>query len=374
MAARHDYYEVLGVERSASQQEIKKAYRERARQHHPDVSDAPDAEARFKDVNEAYQVLSDPQKRQAYDRFGHAGLEGGRAGFDFGGFRDPFEIFEEFFGQGFGFSTGRRQGPRRGADLRYDLRLSFEEAVFGCEKDIEVTRYETCPECDGSGAEPGSAPTRCSSCNGSGQVRQVQRSILGSFVSVTDCPTCQGRGTVIAEPCHRCSSDKHVRVTRELSVSIPPGVDTGTRIRLAGEGEAGTNSGPRGNLYIVVDVEPHSVFRRRNDDILVEVEINVAQAALGAKIQVPTLEGEESITIEPGTQSDTVLRLRNKGVSHVKRNGRGDQLVLLRVAIPKALNRDQKKLLRELGDTLEPEKVVEEKRGFVDEVREFLGL
>ena len=374
MAARLDYYEVLGVDRSASQQEIKKAYRERARLHHPDVSDAPDAEARFKDINEAYQVLSDPQKRQAYDRFGHAGLEGGRAGFDFGGFRDPFEIFEEFFGQGFGFSTGRRRGPRRGADLRYDLRLSFEEAVFGCEKDIEVTRYETCPECDGSGAEPGTAPTRCASCNGSGQVRQVQRSILGSFVSVTDCPTCQGRGTVIAEPCQRCSGDKHVRVTRELSVSIPPGVDTGTRIRLAGEGEAGTNSGPRGNLYIIVDVEPHSVFRRRNDDILVEVEINVAQAALGAKIQVPTLEGEEPITIEPGTQSDTVLRLRNKGVSHVKRNGRGDQLVLLRVAIPKGLNRDQKKLLRELGDTLEPEKVVEEKRGFVDEVREFLGL
>ncbi|MGD2176686.1 MAG: molecular chaperone DnaJ [Anaerolineae bacterium] len=374
MAARLDYYEVLGVDRSASQQEIRTAYREMARAYHPDVSDAPDAEARFKEINEAYQVLSDPEKRHTYDRFGHAGLEGGRAGFDFGGFRDPFEIFEEFFGRGFGFSTGRRRGPRRGADLRYDLHLSFEEAVFGCEKDIEVARHEICPECGGSGAEAGTSPTRCSNCSGSGQLRQVQRSILGSFVSVTDCPVCQGRGTVISEPCHRCDGEKQVRVTRELSVSIPPGVDNGTRIRLAGEGEAGTGGGPRGNLYIVVEVDPHPIFRRRNDDILVEVEINVAQAALGAEIEIPTLEGEESITIDPGTQNDKVLRLRNKGVPHLKRNGRGDELVLLRVAIPKGLTREQKELFRELGDTLEPEKVVEEKRGFMDEVREFLGL
>ncbi|MGD8966175.1 MAG: molecular chaperone DnaJ [Anaerolineae bacterium] len=374
MATRLDYYEVLGVDRSASQPEIKKAYRKMARDYHPDVSDAPDAEARFKEINEAYQVLSDPEKRQAYDRFGHAGLEGGRAGFDFGGFRDPFEIFEEFFGQGFGFPTGRRRGPRRGADLRYDLHLTFEEAVSGCEKDIQVTRHEMCPECGGSGAEPGTSPTRCSNCSGSGQVRQVQRSILGSFVSVTDCPVCHGRGTVISEPCLRCNGEKQVRVTRELSVSIPPGVDNGTRIRLAGEGEAGTGGGPRGNLYIIAEVDSHPIFRRRNDDILVEVEINVAQAALGAEIEIPTLEGEEPITIEPGTQNDTVLRLRNKGVPHVKRKGRGDQLVLLRVAIPKALTREQKQLFRQLGDTLGPEEVVEEKRGFMDEVREFLGM
>jgi molecular chaperone DnaJ len=374
MAAKLDYYEVLGVDRSASQQEIKKAYREMARAYHPDVSDATDAEARFKEINEAYQVLSDPEKRRVYDRFGHAGLEGGRGGFDFGGFRDPFDIFEEFFGPGFGFSSGRRRGPRRGADLRYDLHLTFEEAVFGCEKDIKIMRHEVCPECGGTGAEPGTSPTRCSNCNGSGQVRQVQRSILGSFVSVTDCPVCQGRGTVISKPCQRCEGDKQVRVTRELSVSIPPGVDNGTRIRLAGEGEAGTDGGPRGNLYVVLEVESHPVFHRRKDDILVEVEINVAQAALGAEIEIPTLEGQETITIEPGTQNDTVLRLRNKGVPHVKRNGRGDQLVLLRVAIPKGLTREQKQILRELSNTLEPEKVVEEKRGFMDEVREFLGL
>ncbi|MGD8244439.1 MAG: molecular chaperone DnaJ [Anaerolineae bacterium] len=365
MAARLDYYEVLGVDRSASQEEIRSAYRKMARAYHPDVSDAPDAEARFKEINEAYQVLSDPEKRRSYDRFGS---------FEFGGFRDPFDIFEEFVGRGFGFSTGRRRGPRRGADLRYDLHLTFEEAVFGSEKDIEVTRHETCPACGGSGAEPGTAPTQCSNCSGSGQVRQVQRSILGSFVSVTDCPVCQGKGTVISEPCHRCNGEEQVRVTRELSVSIPPGVDNGTRIRLAGEGEAGSHGGPRGNLYIVVEVDSHPIFRRRNDDILVEVEINVAQAALGAEIEVPTLEGEEAIEIEPGTQNDTLLRLRSRGVPHLKRNGRGDELVLLRVAIPQGLTREQKQLFRELAGSLGPEKVVEETRGFMDEVREFLGL
>ncbi len=375
MASRRDYYDVLGVERSASQRDIKKAYRNMARECHPDVCNEPDAEARFKEVNEAYQVLSDPQKRNSYDRFGHAGVEGGRGGFDFGGFRDPFDIFQEFFGQGFGFSTGRRrQGPRRGGDLRYDLDLTFEEAVFGCEKDIEVPRQEACPECGGSGAKPGTSPTRCSQCNGQGQVRQVQRSILGSFVSVTECPACGGQGTVVRDPCSRCRGEGQVRVTRELSVSIPPGVDDGTRIRLGGEGEGGTHGGPRGNLYLVLHVEPHPVFRRRDDDILVEVEINVSRAALGGEIVVPTLEGEERISVEPGTQPDTVLRLPNRGVPHVKGNGRGDQLILLRVGVPKKLSGEQRELFRELGDTLDDEAIIEEKRGFLDDVREFLGL
>ncbi len=373
MVSTRDYYEVLGVDRSASQRDIKKAYRDMARACHPDVCQEPDAEARFKEVNEAYQVLSDPQKRSSYDRFGHAGLEGAR-GFDFGGFRDPFDIFQEFFGQGFGFSTGRRRGPRRGADLRYDLTLTFEEAVFGCEKDIEVTRHETCPECQGSGAAQGTSPSRCPQCDGKGQVRQVQRSILGSFVSVTDCAACHGEGTVISEHCPRCDGDGQIRVSRELSVSIPPGVDHGTRIRLAGEGEAGVHGGPRGNLYIVLDVESHPIFRRRDDDILVEVEINIAQAALGGEIEVPVLDGHERITVKPGTQTDTVVRLPNRGVPHVKRNGRGDQLVLLRVSVPKKLSPEQRELFRELGDTLGPETVVEEKRGFMDDVREFLGL
>jgi len=373
MNNRRDYYEILGVDRSATQQEIKKAYRRLARQYHPDVSDAPDAETRFKELNEAYEVLSDPEKRATYDRFGHAGSGG--MGFDFGfGFRDPFEIFEEVFGRGFGFRTSTRRGPRRGSDLRYDLNLTFEEAVFGCEKEIEVTRYEVCQACKGSGAEPGTSPVRCSECKGSGQVRQVQHSILGSFVNVTTCPVCRGEGETIPIPCSQCNGEKQVYVTRRLSVTIPPGVDRGTRIRLAGEGEMGEHGGPSGNLYVVLDVEPHSIFQRRGDDILVELQINVAQAALGAEVKVPTLEGEEEISIPAGTQSGTVLRLRNKGVPHLQKNGRGDELVLMRVAIPTKLSREQKRLFQELGRTLEPAAVWQEKRSFVDDLRELFGL
>jgi molecular chaperone DnaJ len=374
MSGKRDYYELLGIGRSASPQEIKKVYRRLARQYHPDVSDEPEAETRFKEINEAYEVLSDAEKRATYDRFGHAGLSGGRAGFDFGGFRDPFDIFAEVFGGGFGFRTAARRGPRRGADLRYDLRLTFEEAVFGCEKEIEVTRYEVCPECNGSGAEPGTSPVRCSECNGTGQVRRVQRSILGSFVSVTTCPTCRGDGETIPIPCKRCNGDGRIYAARNLSITIPAGVDRGTQIRLAGKGEMGEHGGPPGNLYIVLDVEPHPIFRRRDDDVLVELRINVAQAALGAEVNVPTLEGEETVSIPPGTQNNTVLRLRNKGVPHVQRNGRGDELVLVRVAVPDKLSAEQKHLLRELGETLESESVVQEKQGFLDGVREFLGL
>jgi len=374
MSSKRDYYEVLGVDRSATSEEIKQSYRGLARQYHPDVSDVPDAETRFKEINEAYQVLSDPEKRAAYDRFGHAGPAGvGGFGFDFG-FRDPFDIFEEVFGGGFGFRTSRRRGPRRGADLRYDLALTFEEAVFGCEKEIEVMRHEVCPECDGSGAEPGTSPVRCSECDGSGQVRQVQRSILGSFVSVTTCPVCQGSGETIPIPCSRCSGEKRVYTTRRLTVTIPPGVDHGTQIRLAGEGEMGERGGPPGNLYVVLNVEPHPIFERRGDDIVVELRINVAQAALGADVKVPTLEGEEEVSIPVGTQSGTVLRLRKKGVPHLRKNGRGDELVLVRVAVPQKLSREQKRLFQELGETLGPETVWQDKRSFVDELRDLLGL
>jgi molecular chaperone DnaJ len=373
MDSKRDYYEVLGVGRSATPEEIKKAYRRLARQCHPDVSDAPDAETRFKEINEAYEVLSDREKRATYDRFGHAGPGGVGFGFDFG-FRDPFDIFEEVFGRGFGFGTSTRRGPRRGADLRYDLHLTFEEAVFGCEKEIEVTRHEACPECRGSGAEPGTSPVRCSKCNGTGQVRRVQRSILGSFVSVTACPVCQGKGETIPISCSRCGGAGRVYTTRSLSVTIPPGVDHGTQIRLAGEGEMGERSGPHGNLYVVLDVEPHPVFQRRGDDVLVELQVNVAQAALGAQVKVPTLEGEEEVSIPPGTQSGTVLRLRKQGVPHLRRNGRGDQLVLVRVAVPTQLSHEQHRLFQELGKTLEPEAVWQEKRSFVDELRELFGL
>jgi molecular chaperone DnaJ len=373
MSEKRDYYEVLGVGRSATPDEIKKAYRQQARKYHPDVSRVSDAETRFKEINEAYEILSDPEKRATYDRFGHTVPGGMGFGFDFG-FRDPFEIFEEVFGRGFGFRTSTRRGPRRGADLRYDLTLTFEEAVFGAEKEIEVTRYETCPECKGSGAEPGTSPVRCSECNGTGQVRRVQRSILGSFVNVTTCPTCQGEGETVPIPCSHCKGERRVYASRKLSVTIPPGVDHGTQIRLAGEGEMGSQGGPPGNLYVVLTVEPHPIFQRRGDDVLVELQVNVAQAALGAEVKVPTLEGDEDITIAPGTQSGTVVRLRSRGVPHLRHNGRGDQLVLVRVAIPTKLSRDQKHLFQELGQTLDPEALWQEKHSLVDELREMFGL
>ena len=377
MSSKRDYYEVLGVDRSAAPVEIKKAYRRLARQYHPDVNDAAEAETRFKEINEAYEVLSDEEKRATYDRFGHVRPGVGGVGFNFG-FRDPFEIFEEVFrggfGRGFGFRTSARPGPRRGADLRHDLRLTFEEAVFGCDKELKIARQEVCPQCEGSGAEPGTSPVRCSECGGSGQVRRVQRSILGSFVSVATCPVCQGEGETVPVSCSKCGGKKRAYVTRRRTVTIPPGVDNGTQIRVAGEGETGTEGGPPGNLYVVLQVEAHPIFQRRGDDILVEPEINVAQAVLGAEIKVPTLEEEEPMLIPPGTQSGGVLRLKGRGVPHLKRNGRGDELVLVHVVVPTNPSREQKQLLRQLGETLEPETIWHDKRSFLDDLRELVGL
>ncbi|MBN1179640.1 MAG: molecular chaperone DnaJ [Anaerolineae bacterium] len=376
MANKRDYYDVLGVERAASAEEIKRAYRGLARKYHPDVSELEDAEARFKEINEAYQVLSDRDKRMAYDRYGHAGLNNSGAGFDFG-FRDPFDIFEEVFGGmgGFGFRTSRSRGPRRGADLRYDLRLTFEEAVFGCTKEIEITRQEACSKCAGSGAEPGTTPVRCSECNGTGQVRQVQRSIFGSFVNVTTCPVCRGEGETIPMPCRECNGTGRAYAARRLEVSIPAGVDAGTQVRLAGEGEPGERGGPAGNLYVVLDVEPHPHFRRRGNDLVLELNINVSQAALGTRVKIPTLEGEEEIDIAPGTQMGAILRLRGRGVPHLRRSSRGDLLVLIRVEVPTKLTKRQKELFKELATTLSTESIVDVKEPtFFDRLRDVFGV
>ncbi len=375
MSSKPDYYQVLGVERGVSADEIKRAYRRLARELHPDVNKAKDAEARFKEINEAYQVLSDPEKRGIYDRFGHAGLNRTNQGFDFG-FRDPFEIFEEVFGDmGFGFRTSRRHGPRRGADLRYDLRLGFEEAVFGCQREIEVTRPDICPACKGSRAEPGTNPVQCSECRGSGQVRRVQHSLLGSFVNVSTCPVCGGSGTTIPIPCRRCNGQGRVQATRRLTVNIPAGVDSGTQIRLAGEGEVGERDGPAGNLYVVLDVDAHPFFRRRGDDLILELNVNVAQAALGAQVLVPTLEGDDKLDIPAGTQAGTVFPLRGKGVPHLRRNGRGDLLVLAQVEIPNKLTKPQRDLFRQLAETLNGESPVEIKEPtFLDRLKEALGI
>jgi molecular chaperone DnaJ len=372
MSSKRDYYEVLGVSRTADEDDLKRAYRRLARQYHPDVNKEPGAEERFKEANEAYEVLSDHEKRQAYDRFGHAGVDGsaGYSGFGFGGISD---IFEEFFGFGTG-TRSRRRGPRRGNDLQYDLEIDFEEAVFGCDKEIELYRPESCPVCQGNGAEPGTTPVRCNQCNGSGEVRRVQQSILGSFVNVTTCPTCQGAGEVISTPCRNCRGDGQVRASKTITVKIPAGVEDGTRIRLAGEGEPGHRGGPPGNLYVLLHVQPHAIFRRSKDDIVLEISINVAQAALGDKVMIPTLDGEETIAIPSGTQTGRIFRLRGRGVPHLRRSGRGDMLIVIQVVVPTELDEQQRDLFQELGKTLGKEVIPQQERGFLDRLRDVFSL
>lgn len=350
MPTKRDYYEILGVSRTASDDEIKKAFRRLAKQYHPDANSGDDGMAeKFKEIGEAYQVLSDPEKRQMYDRYGHNVPQGGFGDFSggFGGFAD---IMEEFFG--FGSRSAARRGPQPGAHLKYNLTIAFEEAVFGVEKELDIPRLETCPNCHGSGAEPGTTPIRCPQCHGTGEVRRVQQSIFGQFVNVTTCPRCEGEGEVVSTPCSNCRGQKRVQVTRKIKVSIPPGVDDGMQIRLSGEGEAGARGGPSGNLYVVVSVKSHPLFRREGNDLLLDMPISIVQAALGDEIQVPTLEGEAKLTIPPGTQFGKTFRIKEQGVPQLRRNGRGDLLATVQIVVPTELNEKQKALLRELARTM----------------------
>ncbi len=367
MEEKQDYYDSLGVGRNASADELKSAYRKLAKEYHPDVNREPGAEERFKEVNEAYAVLSDQERRAAYDRFGHAGLKGMPTNFDFG-FGD---IFEEVFGFGLG-GRRRRNAPRRGADLRYDIKLEFEEAVFGVERQIEFTRRDTCTRCEGSGSEPGTTPVRCPTCDGAGEVRQVRQTFLGSMVNVTACPNCGGRGELVSSPCLNCGGRGIEQLSVERNVSIPPGVSDGTQIRIGGEGEPGLNRGPRGDLYVVVRVKQHRFFRRKNDDILLDLSINLAQATLGSEIDVPTLEGDDKLRIPAGTQPGRVFRMHGKGVPHLKRSGRGDQLVAVSVDIPKTLTADQRKLFEQLSETLGSE-VIPQQRSFFDDLKDLIS-
>jgi len=382
MANKRDFYDVLGVGRGVSAAEIKKSYRRLARQHHPDINREPDAEERFKEINEAYEVLSDEQKRAAYDRFGHAGVQGSAAGA--GGFGDLGDIFEEFFGGMSGTrrtrtTRGRRaRGPIRGGDLRIDLSLTFEQAVFGAEREVRVPRTSTCSQCQGSGAEPGTTPVVCTQCRGSGEVRRVEQSFLGSFVNIGTCPQCGGSGETITTPCSACHGRKRVQSTRTLRVKVPPGVDNGTQIRLANEGDMGMRGGPPGNLYVFIHVKEHAFFQRRGDDIILELVINVAQAALGDEISIPTINGEEKLRIEAGTQSGHVIRLRGRGAPRLRRAGRGQQIVVVQVAVPQKLSAEQKSLFKQLGRTLGKAIIPETKeKGLFDhlkDLREALGL
>ena len=349
MTTKRDYYEVLGVDRNASEEEIKKAFRQLARKYHPDVNkDDPQAEAKFKEINEAYEILGDPQKRAAYDQFGHAGTDpnfnpgaggfGGFGGFGDFGFEGVGDIFDMFFGGG---GRRRRTGPERGADLRYDLSISFEEAAFGTKKTIKVPRLELCPECHGNLAKPGTPVETCPVC------KAVE----------TPCPTCSGQG--------------RVRRTREIDVTIQAGVDTGSKLRLAGEGEAGIRGGGYGDLYIVIHVKPHPIFQRQEDDVISEARIGIAQAALGATIDVPTLDGEVELRIPEGTQTGTVFRLKGRGIPHLRGHGRGDHHVQVKVEIPTKLNKEQREALRKYAHAA-GEKVAEEK-GLGQKLKDVLG-
>jgi molecular chaperone DnaJ len=367
LAAKRDYYETLGVSRGASADEIKSSYRRLARQHHPDVNPGDDgAEARFKAINEAYEVLSDPSKRRNYDQFGHAGVEpGGGSGADFGfaggmgGFGD---IFDMFFGSG-GREYGRAaSGAERGSDLRYDLEITLEEAAFGAEKTVPIARLETCGRCSGTGQKEGTTPETCGTCRGSGQVRATQNTFLGTFSTVTSCQRCGGAGRIVHDPCTGCNGSGRERKTRKFPIKIPAGVEHGARIRFSGEGEGGIRGGGSGDLYVVVHLQPHPVFERHGRDIACEVGVSFAKAALGGKIEVPTLDGKEILHIPEGTQPGDVFRLRGKGMPEIGRHVRGDQHVIIQVSTPTPLNDRQRRALmefaaasgEEVGDHEEP--------------------
>lgn len=360
MAEKKDYYEVLGVQKGASEDELKKAYRVLAKKYHPDVNPGDkQAEEKFKEVNEAYEVLSDPDKRAKYDQFGHAafdpaaGAGAGGAGFGgFEGFGDIGDIFGSFFGGGFGGSQQTRRGPTRGDDLGVRVTISFEEAVFGVKKDISYNRVERCPDCGGSGAAKGTQAETCPICHGTGQRKVTQRMMGMSFQSTTTCDNCRGTGKIIKNPCQNCRGTGYIKVTKKLTVSIPAGIDDGNRIVQQGQGNAGRAGGPSGDLIIEVTVKKHNLFRREANNIRCEVPLSVTDAILGAEIEVPTLEGSEKYTIPEGTQNGTSFTIKNKGVPYVNNPGRrGDLIFTVNVEIPRGLNEKQKEHVRAFADS-----------------------
>ncbi|MFC2005709.1 molecular chaperone DnaJ [Chloroflexota bacterium] len=353
MPTKRDYYEVLGINRNATEEKIKKAFRKLAFDCHPDRNHDKGAEGKFKEINEAYEVLSDPDKRASYDRFGHDGTGGffgqGFEGFDFGGFGDIFDAF-------FGGATTTRQAPQRGTDLYQSITITLEEAASGVEKEVGILRTEYCSTCQGTGCQPSSQPSRCPNCNGAGQVHRVQQSIFGRFTNITTCSQCHGEGKIITDPCPQCRGTGKEKCQRDILVKIPAGVENSSRIRLSGEGDAGVRGGLPGNLYINLSVKKHEFFTRDGDDILYELPINFAQAALSAEIEVPSLDGNVKLKIHAGSQAGEVFRLKNRGIPHLHGRGRGDQLVKLLIVTPETLTKKQRKLFEELAETLGPAK------------------
>lgn len=379
MAEKQDYYELLGVDRSASDDEIKKAYRKMAKKYHPDLNpNNAEAEKKFKAVNEAYEVLSDSQKKARYDQYGHAGVDpnfgagagagaGGFGGFDFG---DIGDIFGSFFGGGFGGGRENPNAPRRGNDTGTTLYLSFEEAAKGCKKKINVTRVETCSDCSGSGAEKGSTPKTCPNCQGRGRVTITQRTPFGTMQTQQVCSQCGGKGKIIDKPCRTCAGKGRIRKNKEQEVTVPAGIGDGQVLNLRGAGDAGVNGGPSGDLRINISIRPHPIFTRDGYDVFCEIPITFAQAALGAEIIVPTIDGKVKINIHEGTQPGDEIKLKNKGIERLNSIGRGDQYVKVAVEVPKNLTAKQKTLLKEFDRTTD-EKNYKKRNSFFDKVKEF---
>ena len=371
--SKRDYYEVLGVSKTASDEELKKAFRRLARQFHPDVNkDNPkESEAKFKEVNEAYSVLSDPQKRAAYDQYGHAASDpnfgggfGGGGDFGFEGFGD---IFDMFFG-GSGRSSQQKNGPQRGNDLRYDMEISFEEAAFGKETTVEIPRTETCPNCKGNGAKPGTPIKTCSNCNGSGQVQATQNTAFGRFVNVRTCEKCRGAGKSIETPCPECNGSGRVHKNRKIDIKIPAGVENGSRLRVSSEGEAGLRGGSSGDLYIYIYVKAHSKFERQENDVISELKLSITQAALGTVAQVETLDGKVELKVPEGTQHGTTFRMRGHGIPHLRGHGRGDHHVRIKIVIPAKLTGEQRELLQKLAASFGEE--IDDEKGFMGKVKD----
>ena len=372
MANEVDYYVILGVTRTATDAEIKKAFRKLAQQWHPDVNTDAGAQERFKEINEAYQVLSDPQRRQTYDTFGKAGLGGdGGAGFDPSAFGSFSDIFDAFFG---GSTAGARRGhPTAGSDLRYDLRITFEDAVKGADKEIEFPVYGKCETCGGSGAAPGSEPVVCDNCGGRGEIRTTRRTMLGQMVNVTACPKCHGEGKLVTDPCPTCKGEGRTERKRTLRVTIPAGIDEGHQIRLSNEGEVGVRGGPAGSLYVAVHVTPHPHLRREGTELIYEADVSIVQAALGTTISVPTVDGDEQVEVKAGTQPGTEIRLRGRGVPHLRRTGsKGDLHIFVNVVVPAKLSKRQRELLAEYA-VESGEVVALGHGGILDKVRDALG-
>ncbi len=370
---KRDYYEVLGVQKGASEEEIKKAYKKMARKYHPDLNPGDkDAEEKFKEVNEAYEVLSDSEKKARYDQFGFAGVDpnfgaggggyGGGAGFDFG---DLGDIFGSFFGGGFGGGQTRRNpnAPQRGESIRMNLTISFEEAAFGCEKELELDRYESCETCRGSGAAPGTSPETCPDCGGSGVVQTRRQTPMGVFASTAPCSRCGGRGRIIKEPCKDCRGSGMVRRRRKIQASVPAGIDNGQTISIRGQGHAGKNGGPAGDLLVTITVRPHELFRREGTSVLCEAPITFPQAVLGAELEIPTIDGKVKYDIPEGTQSGTTFRLKGKGIPALNGRGRGDQYVTVYIETPRNLNREQKEALKKFAEAV-GENNYEERKSF----------